>query len=383
MSPFRRIWNVMRRASLDEDLRQEIDTHLALIEEEERAQGSSEPRARQTARSRFGSPLAYRDQALDAVTATWLENTRQDCISAFRQLRKNRAFTLAAVVSLALGIGATTAVFSVVYGLLMQPFPYADSNRMVYLNVNDKAGRDRWIWLTGSQFQQLRLASGVESLVGIDSQSLVTTDEELPEDVRAIYFTANAASHFGVPSLLGRNLLDSDAPDGREPTPVAVLAYRFWQRHYGGTTSIVGRRLLLDHKSYSIVGVMPPRFAWADADVFLPLQVSADRPTPYFPLIKLRPGVSHEAANAEFQVLLNEFARQTPINYPASFKVRLRGVTDFISERWEYTLLLLLCAVALLLGIGCANVSILQFRRLSCPHRLSIGGIAQNQPSVK
>jgi putative ABC transport system permease protein len=144
---------------------------------------------------------------------------------------------------------------------------------------------------------------------------------------------------------------------------VAVLAYRFWQRHYGGTTSILGRRLQLDHKSYSIVGVMPPRFAWADADVFLPLQVSADRPTPYFPLIKLKPGLSREAANAEFQVLLNEFARQTPINYPASFKVRVRGVTDFISERWKHTLLLLLCAVALLLGIGCANVSILLLAR--------------------
>jgi putative ABC transport system permease protein len=365
MSPLRRIWNVVRRARLDEELRQEVDTHLALIEEEERAQGSSEERARQQARSRFGSPLAYRERALDAVTATWLEDTRQDGIYALRQLRKNRAFTLAAVVSLALGIGATTAVFSVVYGLLIQPFPYAGSHRMVYLIVRDQAGGDRWVLLTGSQFQQLRLASGIESVTGIDVWNLSTTDEELPADVKAIYFTANAASHFGIPPLLGRNLVNADAPDDQEPTPVVVLAYRFWQRHYGGSTDVVGRRLQLGHKSYTIVGVMPPRFVWADGDVFLPLQVRADRTRSYLPLIKLRPGVSRETANAEFQVLLAAFAKQTPTSYPAAFHVHVLGLNDFFAERWGYPLVLLLCAVALLLAVGCANVSILLLARAS------------------
>src|SRR6267378_3188310 len=134
MSPLRRLWNVMRRARMDDDLRLELDTHLALIEEEERARGSSFEEARRRARSRFGNALAYREQALDAVIATWLENACADVTFAARRLVRSPTFTLASVLTLALAIGANVSVFAVVQRVVLNPLPYPDSDRLIVLD---------------------------------------------------------------------------------------------------------------------------------------------------------------------------------------------------------------------------------------------------------
>src|SRR5438270_7322414 len=138
----------------------------------------------------------------------------QDFRYSLRQLFKNPGFSLTAVISLALGIGATTAVFSVVYAVLMDPYPYANSDRMVHLICKTKDGQDRWLYLTGPQFLQFRQASSVESAVATDNWNLTTTGSDLPEDVNALYFTGNAFNHFGVPMFLGRGLIPADAPEG-------------------------------------------------------------------------------------------------------------------------------------------------------------------------
>src|ERR1017187_354675 len=126
----------------------------------------------------------------------------QDFRYAFRQLLKNPGFALTALLSLALGIGATTAVFSVVYGVLMNPYPYKDPERMVHLKVTDKAGHQRGFGLNGPQIQRLRQASCVQSATGEDDWNLTTTGEDLPEDVAGAYLTSNAFQFFGVPPLL-------------------------------------------------------------------------------------------------------------------------------------------------------------------------------------
>ena len=200
----------------------------------------------------------------------------QDLRYGLRQLKKSPGFTATAILSLALGIGATTAVFSVVYAVLLDPYPYADSDRMVHLVRKDKAGEDRWMGLTGPQYQQYRNAKSVESAVAEDQWNLTTTGGDLPEDVNAVYFTGNGFNHFGVPALLGRGLIPSDAPEGQDPQPVAVLGYKFWQRHYNGERDVVGKTIQLVHKNYTIVGVAQPRFTWGDGDVYLPLKITAD-----------------------------------------------------------------------------------------------------------
>lgn len=287
----------------------------------------------------------------------------QDLRFALRQLRTSPGFAAVAILSLALGIGATCAVFSVVYAVLVNPYPYADSDRMVHLVVKDKGGNQRWIVLSGPQLQQLRKANSVESAAAMDEWNLTTTGGDVPEDLTAIYFTGNAFNHFGVPMLFGRALLPADAPEGQDPQPVAVLGYQFWQRHYNADPEMVGKTIQLTHKSYTVVGVAPPRFTWGDGDVYLPWKFTNDPARSVMPMVRLKPGVSHAAANAEFEVLLQQFAKETPKHFPEEFKTAIQGLNDQFIERLGGTLRLLFVAVALLLLIGCGNVSILLLAR--------------------
>ena len=291
-----------------------------------------------------------------------MHSLASDLRYAARELRRRPGFTLTAVLSLALGVGATCAVFSVIYAVLINPFPYAGADRMMQLGLKDKAGRYRYPGLSGAQLEQMRQAKTLESVVGEDGWNLTTTDGDLPEDVQASYVSPNAPNHWGVPALKGRWLTPSDGPPGQEPERVVVLGYRFWQRYFAGDPAIVGRTIQLVHKTYRIAGVMPPRFRWREADIYLPLKVTLD-PNIYFGvLLKLRPGVTIAQANAELQPILEQFAKQSPERYPDSFHVYLRSITDLYAKPLGPTLYLLFGAVVSLLLIGCANVSILPAR---------------------
>ena len=180
----------------------------------------------------------------------------------------------------------------------------------------------------------------------------------------AVYFTGNGFNHFGVPALVGRGLIPADAPEGQDPQPVAVLGYKFWQRHYNGDRDIIGKTIQLVHKNYTIVGVAQPRFTWGDGDVYLPLKLSADPARNYQIDTKLKPGVSREAANAELQSLMEQFAKETPTHFPSeAFRVKVQGLNERFVNELGNTLILLLGAVGLLLAIGCGNVSILLLAR--------------------
>lgn len=295
----------------------------------------------------------------------WLSGF-QDFRYALRQLGKSPSFTLTALLSIALGIGATTAVFSVVYGVLINPYPYRNPERMVHLVLVDKAGHELWPALTGTQIEQLRMTPGLESVIAQNDWSLTTTGDDLPEDVTGVYLTANAFQHFGVPALLGREFGVSDAPAGQNPQSVVVLGYKFWQRHFGGDRNVIGRNLQLVHKTYVVIGVLPPRFTWGGGDggdVYLPLQLTSDTNAAFTCEIRLKPGVSYAAAAAALQPLVVRFANEQPTRFPDHFKVTVQGLNDQFVERLGKTLSLLLGAVALLLLIGCANVSILLLAR--------------------
>jgi predicted permease len=292
-----------------------------------------------------------------------MQSLRSDLRYAARELRKRPGFALTAILSLALGIAATSAVFSVVYAVLIDPFPYPGSDRLMEPSMLDAAGHDRYAGLNGPQMQQLRQAKSIESIAGMDQWNLTTTDGDLPEDVRAGYLSPDDPSHWGTPALMGRWLIPSDAPYGKDPQTVVVLGYKFWQRYYLGDPGVIGRTLQLVHKPYQIVGVMPPRFKWGDTDIYLPLHVTAD-PNIYFGAsIKLRPSVTRAQANAEVQTYLEQFAKAAPARYPEKFRANLRSITELYAQPLGPTLYLLLGAVASLLLIGCANVSILLLAR--------------------
>jgi len=293
---------------------------------------------------------------------------------ALRELYRKPSLAVIAVCSLTLGIGATASVFSILYGLLAHPYPYKDADRMIHLRVLNENGDRRWVGVTGPQLKVLRQVPCFESVAATwGTWNLTTTGEELPQDVPSVQLTGNAGIHFGVPALYGRTLLPSDAPDGRDPQPVVVLSYLFWKRHFNSNSSVVGHNLQLVHKNYDIVGILPPRFTWDDAAVYLPLKVTNDSTIEFNPLLRLKPGVTHALADAELQPVLEQFARETPDHFPKKFRVRVEGLNEDFERRTGSSLYLLFAAVLLLLLIGCANVAILLLARGTArQHELAI-----------
>jgi predicted permease len=292
-----------------------------------------------------------------------MQTLLQDLRYAMRQTVKSLGFTFAAVISLALGIGATTAVFSVIYGALIHPYPYKAADRMVGLALRSKTGDEARVLLNGPQIRLLRRSSALEDLVAMDSRSLTLTGGDFPEDVETLFVTANAFDFLGEPPLLGRGLIPSDAVDGQEPQPVAVLSYQFWQRHFNGNPDAVGKTLQLNRKSYRILGVAAKRFRWEAKDVYLPLDLTQDPKLTYRFVVRLKPGESRTAVSGGLQPLMEQFARDMPNRFPERFQVTLHGLNEWVIERMGHTLVLLLGGVALLLAIGCGNVSILLLAR--------------------
>ena len=280
-----------------------------------------------------------------------------------RELRKRPGFVLTAVVSLALGIGATSAVFSVIYAVLIDPFPYPGAERMTEPRLLDKAGEQRFVGLSGPQLDLIRQTRSVESVAALDGWNLTTTDGDLPEDVNASYISPNAPNHWGVRALMGRWLAPGDAPAGQDAQPVTVITYQFWQKYYLGDPNVIGRKIQLVRKPYEVVGVMPPRFKWGEADIYVPLKVTQDPNINFGASIKLRPAVTLAQADAELQPLFEEFARENPTRFPEKFRVNLQSIVDLYARPLGTTLYLLLGAVGSLLLIGCANVSILLLAR--------------------
>ncbi len=189
------------------------------------------------------------------------------------------------------------------------------------------------------------------------------TGGDVPEDVKGIYLTPSGLQFLGLPAMLGRNFLPSDAPDGQEPQQVVVLSHKFWQRHFNGDPSVVGKPIQMVHKTYTILGVLPPRFTWEDGDVYLPLNLPSSPAKTYGLYLKLKPGVTQAAATAELTPLIQQFAKETPNHFPKQYVLMVRGLSYSYIHELGGTLALLFGAVGLLLAIGCGNVSILLLAR--------------------
>jgi predicted permease len=298
----------------------------------------------------------------------WLRSLSQDVRFALRQLRKSPGFASTAILSLALASGLRWPSSGIIYAVLLNPWPYAGADRICFVNLLDKAENDFVPGLTGRQMRVLQQAHAMEDLVGLDGSNLMVTGSDVPEGVAVADLTGNGFQFMGVPAMLGRYFVPSDAPDGQDPQPVVVLSYKFWQRHYSGDPSVIGKTIQLQRKSYNILGVLPPRFTWGDADVYRPLRVLQNQTNRYTTMLKLRQGVSAAAAEAELAPLYQQFDKETPNGYPKGYKLRVRNISYTYIQKLGPTLYLLFGAVALLLAIGCGNVSILLLARGMARH---------------
>ena len=310
LAGIRRLWHAVAPRT-NSDVEEEFRSTLAAYEEDLIRNGLSEAEARRKARIDLGRPNAQSEIYRDAVGLRLFDELGGDIRYGLRALRRDPGFAAVAVLSLALGIGATTAMFSLIYAVLLHPFPYAGADRIMNPHLVDQKNPDEFSWFTlsRSQCDDLRLAAPVESALGFTNADLEITSDGLPEEISGVYLTENAGTFFGVRPLFGRMIEPFDAGH-----PVVVLNYRFWQRRFDGDPHVIGRTLEMDHESYTIVGVMPRSFAFNDnsgvGDVYLPaslMRAVANGSAPsYLPWIKLRPHVTVEAANGALEPIVRE-----------------------------------------------------------------------------
>jgi predicted permease len=289
---------------------------------------------------------------------------------ALRMMRQNRVFSAVAILSLALGIGASSAMSSLVYALWVDPYPYRDSNRMLNFSFVDQQGRNGTMEYSLADYLELQSSTTtLEEIAAREFRNAVVTSG-LPESVSVVRFTPNAFDHFGVPAMIGRTWTPTDIPQPGAPPSIAVLSYLFWTHHFNADRAIIGRTVELDHQPYTILGVVPPRFTWNDADIYIPMSVTPDPKHLVALMTHVKKGISLDAVSAELQAITQRFAARSPNNYPkAGFRMKVQTLNDFLLQRFGGTLKVLMAAVFLLLAIGCANVSILLLARATSRQR--------------
>ena len=353
------------------DVEEEFRSTRDAYQEDLIRQGLPEDQARRKARIDLGQAAAQNESYRDAIGLRLFDELGGDIRYGLRALHRNPGFAAVAVLSLALGIGATTAMFSLIYAVLLHPFPYAGADRIMNPIMIDPQypAEYSYFQLSKAQMDEVRLAAPVQSALGFNKSHMEITGGGLPEDISSVYLTENAETFLAVRPLLGRNIEPSDAEYGGHS--VVVLNYRFWQRHFGGDPHIIGRTLEMNHAPYTIVGGMPRSFAFNDTngvgDVYLPgslMRGILNVPDlVYAPWIKLRPHVTLAAASAALEPTVRQFAKQHPERFPDHWHFALQPLIVPYEQETGSTLTLLLAGVVLLLIIGCANCSILLLAR--------------------
>ena len=292
----------------------------------------------------------------------------QDLCFGIRSLRKDRGFLLACVAALGLGIGSTTAIFSVIDNVLLHPFTYTDSERIYGFRIvetNGKGAEDRNFFSVPEFLDYQRQNRIFTDTMGIwETTTLMGSGDRLqPLDTDTV--SDNAFQFLGVAPLLGRGILPGDGKPGAPP--VFVLSYKVWFSRFGLDPNIVGQTFLLNDKRTTLVGIMPKRFALWGGDIWMPAAVDPAEPGAEqrnFVLYgHLRPGLDVRAAEAELGGLAKQLSKIYPRSYPAQFTVRLDGLGYIAVGKFQTALLTLVAAVSLLLLIACANVANLLLAR--------------------
>src|SRR5262252_967775 len=369
MSFLRRLWNVVRRRELDDELQQEVQTHLAFIEDEARANGDSAGAARQQARARFGNPLVHREQALDGVVATCVESAWKELGFAARRLLRSPAFTIAAVLTLALAIAANAAIFAVVERVLLNPLPYPDSDRLVTLDHGALAfNRPRGFGITrGYYYLYLERAHTLDSLAIYAGETATLTGTGEPERIGLTRATPSLASVMRVQPVTGRWFTEEEGRPGAPPR--VVLSHGFWSRRFGGDPHVLGRTIALSGVSYEVIGVMPASFEFPDTrtEAWAALQITRTMGFGiwlYNGVARLRDGVSVVDARNEMTRLIPDVTNAFPgdpfaIGNSTMLKAiaATRTLKDALIGDVATGLWIVLAAVSLVLLVACANVA--------------------------
>ena len=372
-----------RRVYWDRDRAEELRSYLDLETDENIARGMSPAAARRAAHIKLGNTVGIREEIYRMNTISPLETLGRNLRIAFRGMRRRPGFTLAVVLTLALGIGANTAIFAVVDGVLIKPLQYPDANELVAIEQLAPGLNAAQLPLSPSQYVTFREESRVFDHIGLyaDGGRTITGVGE-PEQARALFVTRDVLQALGVQPQLGRLFSEADAAAAERSAmgPVVILTHAYWQRRFGGDRSVIGRGLIADGSPVEVIGIMPDGFRFLDmepaAEVISLIAFDRNGVTldgfNFRSLARLKPGVTVADANADI-------ARMLPIwlnAWPASRNV----AGSHVFESWRIApavqplkdeviggvgdmLWILMATIGLVLLIACANVANLMLVR--------------------
>jgi predicted permease len=360
-----RAW--FRRNSMEAELEEELRAHVEQQAEKYVQAGMSPEEAARRARLEFGGIEQVKEECRDSWGVRLITELGQDLRYGLRQLRRNPGFTVVAIVTLALGIGANTAIFSVVYGVLLRPLPFPNPDRLI--NLYDAEGPDRYEPVPYLDFLDWqRKNHSFTELAAWMSDNLILTGREGTEYVSVADVSASFFSTLGVRLARGRAFLPEEDKQGGKP--VVIIGHQFWERHFSGSPQAVGKGLVLSGKDYTVVGVLSAGFRFfGETDVYIPIgqgdpSWTQDRKirNGIEVIGRLKPGVTLKRAQADMAVVQDQIAKA----YTGSDKgveVLLQPLGQELVSDVSRTLMLLMVAVGFVLLIACANIANLTLAR--------------------
>ncbi|MHB8654162.1 MAG: ADOP family duplicated permease [Terriglobia bacterium] len=368
------LWDwLFRRRQRDEELEEEVQSHLRMAAQDHSEQGETAEQARASAARKFGNVALVKDVTRDVWGFRWLETLIQDLRYGLRQLCRNPGFTAVAIITLALGIGANTAIFSVINAVLLRPLPYPDSDRLVMLWERNPARGVEQEKATGPDFIDWRRQNHVfESIAGwLGSEEFNLASPSGVEKVKGVYASSDLFSVLGVKPQLGRTFLPEE--DQWQGNRVAVVSHELWQSRFGADPNVLGRILTVDtygRRSYTIVGVMPPGFRFpGDCDLWLPagwmgVRLEERRSAHWHSVIaRLKPGVMLERARSEMNTIQARIAQEHPNDLIGSQVAVVPLLDQTVGRALHQGLVILWAAVACVLLVACTNLANLLLAR--------------------
>ena len=381
MSILRRITNLFHRSKLDQEIEAELRSHIEMRTADNMVAGMSPQQARRDALLRFGNRVVLKERVTGADTQMFLDSVWQDLCYGLRQLRRNPGFTAVAVLTLALGIGSVTLIFSAVYGVILNTFPFRDASQVTSFTIVDLShpggGRE---FLSVPEFLYFREHSQAfedfsGEYGGFGTTPVRYTTGNAVYQFDADFLSVNSFRFFGVSPLAGRLPTPDDVKPGT--TPVFVMGYKLWHGEFNGDSKIVGKSFTLNGTPTTLIGIMPPRFRWAWVDVWVPFSVDpAEALTKpelksqfLYTVGRLKPGVNLSAAAADLNVVAHQYAKIAPADYPKHFTVTATSLSDRVTGGFKELMYPLLAAVLMLLLIACSNIANLLLSRATVRER--------------
>jgi predicted permease len=367
-----RLRTLFRRAGVESELSEEVRLHIERMVEENVARGMSAAEARRAAVVEFGGVEQVKEECRDARGVRWLEEAWQDLRYGMRQLRREPGFTFVALITLALGIGATTAIFSVADVVLLRRPPYRDAGRIVV--VLERFPRfPGALFVVSPDFRAWKERSRSFEAIGAYGFGSGANLTEMGEPVHVSVgnVTPEFFGVFGIQPVVGRGFVEAEARQGA--ARVALLSETLWRSRFGADPRVVGKTIRLDGEVYQVAGVAPGSVAMATADVWTPLELDAPIFSPHNPSWtmlqvwgRLKRGTTAAEAKADLQVLTEQLNREYGVQsakFRAGVRVDVTPLHEFLVFGYGRLLEILLAAVGCLLLIACANVANLLLAR--------------------